>query len=409
MRPTSLLRNGLLALPLLLGPVAGAQANLNLSDLQSMKLGPSPALVPGLGSSLEMPSSATTDQTGLFEPVDDSVYVLGPGDNLSVGLGSKVVSTTVNPEGLVVLENTGPIPVGDLTLRDARKVIIARVAKAYKEEKLFVTLNKAKRIKASIIGAVATPGMYEIEATARLTDILQRAGGFAPNANRKVTIRKRKGEAPTFDLNAYFSANDLSQNPYLGAGDQIRLEEVDPDGPTVRISENEQINLVQLKPGQNAYDLIAEYFAFRKPRNWDYIKVYRKDSSAVIVDKRQSRTFIPEPGANLELRSYKPLVFVSGAVARPMSLDFNANYNALDYIAASGILPITGDYHRLLVISSTGEQRMVDSSRDRIFPGDHIFVKQSKESLMRDYLGVLASIAGIFSSIALTIVTIYSL
>lgn len=409
MRPASPLRTGLLALPLLLGPMAWSQATLNLADLQSLKSGPAPSLVPGLGGGLDMPSPMATDQTGLFEPVDDSVYILGPGDNLSVGLGSKVVTTTVNPEGSVVLENTGPIQVGDMTLREARKAIIAKVAKAYKEEKLFVTLNKAKRIKASIIGAVANPGMYEIEATARLTDILQRAGGFAPNANRKVTIRKRKGESPSFDLTAYFSANDLSQNPYLGAGDQIRLEEVDLEGPIVRISENEQINLVQLKPGQNAYDLVTEYFAFRKPRNWDYIKVYVDGTPPALVDKRQSRTFVPVSGANLELHSYKPVVFVSGAVARPMGLDFNASYNALDYITAAGILPITGDYHRLLVINSTGEKRMVDSSRDRIFPGDHIFVKQSKESLMRDYLGVLASIAGIFSSIALTIVTIYSL
>jgi protein involved in polysaccharide export with SLBB domain len=367
-----------------------------MPDLQSLKGGSSQALVPGLGPSLDLPSPQIIDQTGLFEPVDDSVYVLGPGDNLSVGLGSKVVSTTVNPEGSVVLENTGPIPVGDLTLREARNAI-------------FVTLSKAKRVKASIIGAVVSPGMYEIEATARLTDILQRAGGFGPNANRKVTIRKRNGQSPTFDLNAYFSANDLSQNPYLGAGDQIRLQEVDLEGPVVRISENEQINLAQLKPGQNAYDLITEYFAFRKPRNWDYIKVYQEGVPVVHVDKRQARTFIPAPGANLELHSYKPLVFVSGAVARPMALDFNASYNALDYIAAAGILPITGDYRRILVISATGDQRMVDTSRDRIHAGDHLFIKQSKESLMRDYLGVLASIAGIFSSIALTIVTIYSL
>lgn len=393
---------GLLLLPLLLVRPAWTQTGW-LSDPSSMKA--NPALLQGFPGS-EGPSQPL-DQTGLFEPVIDSLYILGPGDNLGVGLGTKTVYVSVNPEGIVILDNAGPIAVGDQTLREARKLIISKVSRSFKEEKVFVTLNRAKKIKASIVGAVQSPGLYQLEGTSRLTDILQLAGGFGANASRKVSIHKRDGAARAYDLNAYFRRNDLSQNPYLGAGDQIRLEEVDLEKPTLRISENDQINTVQMEPGQNAFDLIAEYFSYRKYRNWDYIKVYQDGAKeASVIDKKAARAFIPEPGSNLELHSYKPLVFVSGAVARPTALEFNANFNALDYISHAGIMPMTGNFRRVRVIDAKGEERTVDTSKDRIFAGDHLILPQSAESRIREYLPFLAAVAGIVSSVALTIITI---
>jgi protein involved in polysaccharide export with SLBB domain len=408
MKRPPLSKAGLLAVLILARPLL-AQPALQIADLFNAKS-------PGVStlSALQTPTaqdlaSHTTDQAGMFEPVADSLYVLGPGDNLGVGLGGRIVFTTVNPEGMVIFENIGTVPVGDITLREARKLIIAKASKAFKEERIFVTLSRAKKIKASVVGEVQSPGLYEMEATGRLTDILQKAGGFGPNANRKVTISKRNGSILSFDLNGYFRGNDLGQNPYLNAGDQVRFEEVDLDLPTVRISENDQIITVQLRDGQSAYELVSEYFSVRKPRHWDYIKVYRDGSSAAVIDKKSSRTYVPEAGSYLELQSYKPLVFVSGAVSRPAAFEFNASFNALDYIANSGITTFTGDYRKVRVIDAGGEERVIDSSRDRINAGDHILIPQSKESRMRDWLSVLASIAGIASSIALTVVTINSI
>lgn len=407
MRPP-LSKAGLLAALLLARPLF-AQPALQLADVFNAKS-------PGVStlSALQTPSSQelgshTTIQSGMFEPLNDSLYVLGPGDNLGVGLGGRIVFTTVNPEGMVVFENIGPVSVGDITLREARKKIIASASKSFKEERIFVTLSRAKKIMVSVVGEIQIPGLYEMEATGRLTDILLKAGGFGPNANRKVTVTKRRGQALSYDLNGYFRGNDLEQNPYLNAGDQIRFQEVDLDLPTVRISENDQIITVQIRDGQSAYELISEYFSVRKPRHWDFIKVYRDGSSAAVIDKKSSRTYVPDAGSYLELQSYKPLVFVSGAVSRPAAFEFNASFNALDYIANSGITTVTGDYRMVRVIDAGGEERVIDSSRDRINAGDHIMIPQSKESRIRDWLSVLAAVAGIASSIALTVVTINSM
>ncbi len=400
---------GFLSLPVILCQLVWGQSTLQFSELSSLK-GKSSGLLPGLmgNASTDMPPAGIPDQTGQFEPIIDSLYIVGPGDFLGVGMGGKILYSTVNPEGLLVFESIGPIEVGDKTLRDAKKIIIERAGKFFKESKVYATLVRIKKINVSIVGEVVNPGLYEIEATARLTDILKHAGGFGPNASKRVKVSKRDGRVLTYDLNKYFRGNELAQNPYLNAGDQLLFADVDMDGTTVKISEHDQIVTVQTAPGQSVYDLILEYFTFRKIRDWDYVKIYEEGSAPKLIDKKDSRSFIPKSGDILELQSYKPMIFVSGEVQRPTSFEFNANYNALDYIANAGIMPSTGNYQRVRVIDNTGKERTINSSLDRIAPGDHIIVPQSGESHMRDYVTLLVSIASIVSSIALTIVTIRS-
>lgn len=398
-----------LFLGLLFSVPVRAQQIMDYSGLKGLSNSMMPSLpgsMLGMGHSGNEGFSPMQDANVLFETVNDSLYIVGTGDYLSMGMGTRVVSLPVNPEGFVVLENIGPVKVGDTTLLAAKKILLEKIASNYKGGRVFVTLVRAKRVQASIVGAVQTPGIYVVSAAARITDILTQAAGFGLNANKVVKVTSVGDKIAYYDLDKYFLGHDLSQNPYVKAGDQILMEEVDYEKPIAHIRENDLVTTVQLKAGQSAYDVIMAYNSIRKHRSWNQINVFEGSGEVAELSIKAAKMFTPKNEQLLEVKSYKPLVFVSGAVSRPSSYDFNSNYNALDYIAAAGILPMTGQFRSVLVINADGKERFIDSSEDRVAPGDHIIVPESKESRMRDYINLAASIASIVASITLTIFTI---
>jgi len=408
------MRRHLSAIPLAVGllaclaPPGSAQQRVGVPSYMS--------LYPGLPSSMQSGSllsgigdaggAPLPDMNVLFEPVVDSLYLLGTGDILTLGMGSRTTTLAVNPEGVVVLENIGPVAVVDMTLRDAKKLLVDRMSRAYKGDKLFVTLSLAKKVQASIVGAVANPGIFTVSAAARLSDLVLLAGGLAPNANRLITVLDRDGRALDYDLDKYYLRNDIGQNPYVLAGAQVKVEEVDYSLPTVEIRENDQVATAQLKAGMTVYDLIMAHNIFKKSRHWNRILVFEDGKQVRSLSLQEAKAHVPEPGCLLEVKSNKQLVFVSGAIARPSSYEFNSNFTALDYISSAGIMHTTGKFDRVRVIGADGSERFIDSSRDRVAPGDHIIVTESSESRIKDYVALFASVASIVLSATLTIVTI---
>jgi protein involved in polysaccharide export with SLBB domain len=393
---------------MLIGHTAWSQLGKSgWNDWSSMSGRPG-GLMPGFGSGLgsSMDYAGLPEQEGLFEPIIDSNYILGPGDYLNIGLGSKTAFLPVNPEGYIIVENIGPILVGGKTLLEAKKIVPAIVSKSYKGDKMFVNLGRAKKIATSVVGSVVNPGLYLANAHSRLTDVILLAGGFTQNANKEVVITTSRNQVGHYDLNLYYQKSDLSQNPYLSAGDQILAEGIDYSLPTVQIRQNEQIATMQLKPGRSAYELITEFHHFRKIRDWEYLKVFENGALSATIPKGETRTFIPKAGAILELQAYKPFVFVSGAVAKPGPYEFNANFSPLDYIALAGIQATTGNTQSVKVIDPAGKHYYVDSNKDKMSPGDHIIVPESKETRAFNYVSLLVSVASIVSSIALTVLTL---
>ncbi len=389
---------------------AAAQSILDYQG--AARSGSSMGMLSGLPGGSKLPSLPVSteglqtfqDMNVLFETVNDSDYIMGTGDVLTMGLSSRNVTVGVNPEGNVIIDGIGLVRVGDMTLRDAKKHLLERIATAYKGERLFVTLTKAKRVQASIVGAIQAPGIYVVSAAARVTDLLLVAQGFSPNANKILTITDKNGVKTVFDLDRYFLSNDIRQNPYVRAGDQIKAEEVDFEKAVLRIRENETINAIQLKDGQSAYDAVTGYNSIKKHKIWDQIAVFEGERQVAILSVKESKTYYPKSEQVLEVKSYKPTVFVGGAVLHPTYFDFNANYNVLDYIASAGIMPTTGNIENVRIIGSDGKERKGDT--ERVAPGDHILVPESKESRMRDYISLLASIASIVTSITLTVITL---
>ena len=127
--------------------------------------------------------------------VSDRTYRLGPEDQLSVvisGKGgySKVVEVTVLPQGTVMLPMVDQVSAAGLTLSELSREIKRLLEADYLvSPKVFVTSKVRRSHKVTLVGEIATTGLYYLQAeTELLKDVIVRVGGPVGGFNKTVFL-----------------------------------------------------------------------------------------------------------------------------------------------------------------------------------------------------------------------------
>jgi len=166
------------------------------------------------------------DAQALETPVDPQTYKLGPGDvtYLSVyavhGLDQEL---TVTPDGRLVIPNIGRVDVSGLSVVDAEAKVKQTLSREYKAPVATLSLCKLRPIKVSVLGEVLSPGVQQATAMQRVSEIIDRSGGFKSTSSlRNIEIRSASGSLRAHaDLVRYFALGDMSANPTIDGGDVI--------------------------------------------------------------------------------------------------------------------------------------------------------------------------------------------
>jgi len=169
------------------------------------------------------PQMIVEEQT-LEKTVDPKEYLLGPGDVLAINLWEQYLSynLSVTPEGDILVPQVGSIKVSGLSLEKASGMIKERVLSKYKNVTLTVTLVSLRKFKVAVTGTVKQPGTYSAFANERISEIIQRAGGFLENSSmRNITIKREDGSSFRVDIMKFLVTGDKSKNPYALDGDVI--------------------------------------------------------------------------------------------------------------------------------------------------------------------------------------------
>ena len=181
---------------------------------------------PSAGSAQPAPISKHPFQ---MLPVEDfEGYVIGQGDRLEVfvwrneQLSREVV---VRPDGkisLPLLQDLQAEGLKVLQLRDQ----ITRMLKEYLEHpRVTVIVREINSYKVSIMGRVASPGVYPITGKTTLVEAISMAGGFTEWANkRKITVITQQGgkkKKITVNYKKIVSGKAPLQNIILKRGDII--------------------------------------------------------------------------------------------------------------------------------------------------------------------------------------------
>ncbi len=139
-------------------------------------------------------------------------YILGPGDVVFIdiyGQSEQYYEATVNPDGFVLLDNIGPVPVSGKSIESATEIIKNRVSKFYPglsgsnpNTFLQVTLGNVRTIKVHILGEVRLPGTFTLSAFSTAFNALYAAGG--PNENGTMrAIKLVRNNKPVAEIDVY--------------------------------------------------------------------------------------------------------------------------------------------------------------------------------------------------------------
>lgn len=164
---------------------------------------------------------------GLVEKeIDPDAYLLGPQDKLIISIVAtrpRELEVEVSPEGKISIPEVGVVNVKGLTLSQAQRAIVEKVKTVLKASEINVLLKSIRKFKVSISGAVQKPAVVSASSTDRVSEIIDKAGGFKENASlRKILLYRNDGqEIINVDLLRFFFLNDRSANPFVTGGDHI--------------------------------------------------------------------------------------------------------------------------------------------------------------------------------------------
>jgi protein involved in polysaccharide export with SLBB domain len=219
-----------------------------------------------------------------------------------------------------------------------------------------------------ITGEVNYPGKYTIElGKTRISDIIGRAGGFNENAyiSASTLIRQKEKEREDLQLN--------------------RLEKMDRSEMTTS-----ELKYYQAKVNERR-GLMAVNFnnAITEPSSVDNILLQDRDS--IIVPEKID------------------FINVQGRVNNPGNVQYNEEFNYLDYVALAGGFGYRADMDETFVTKSKGEQFLAEDFNYNLEPGDTILVPPEEDVTFFEIFSTALTIATQLVTVVGVVITIVRL
>jgi polysaccharide export outer membrane protein len=127
-------------------------------------------------------------------------YVLGPNDQLTIrALDAEEISDKtyrVGSDGDLTLPMIGRVKAAGLTAGELESELVSKLEKYIRRPKVAVTVTEFHSQPVSVIGAVTTPGVIQLQGKKTLVEILSMAGGLRNDAGQSVMITRRKEWGP---------------------------------------------------------------------------------------------------------------------------------------------------------------------------------------------------------------------
>jgi len=124
-----------------------------------------------------------------------TTYVLGPADVVAIHAQNAPDMSEkpfrIDADGELKLPMIGRIHAGGLTPEQLEAEISKRLKVYLEEPEVTVSITEFKSQPVSILGAVTSPGVHQLEGQKTLLEVLSVAGGLKPEAASTITITRR--------------------------------------------------------------------------------------------------------------------------------------------------------------------------------------------------------------------------
>ena len=331
---------------------------------------------------------ATLNQVNLERPVDSN-YVIGPGDFFEILLPNGNEGLQVSPEGTIAIHGCGLVEVNGLKLYEAKRKILEKLKTRYDSRFTGVHLVQLRRFAVNVQGAVWNPGQVIVSGQARAKEAIYHAGNFKFSANRDSIYIYRNNDTIATTENILLQIGDIVEVPHKDWRQ------------TVDFIYAGKILTVPYIPKHTIKEYTKE-FGINIEQGFTEVSVkYPEEGFTRWIGFNQIDSFVPEPLNEITFHIQAPFVYVGGAVLAVGAVPYNSSMGPADYVAASGVTIITGDFSRVTVLRG-GEKISVDWATGEILPGDFIEIPRTVYEQVKDITFFIASLVGIAAT-ALTI------
>ena len=203
---------------------------------QSMNKGTENTLANGYQEAVDPLTQMLSNLTASIPPS----YQLAPGDALTVRYWSAThpvqeFTTTVDPQGTILLDQGRRVVVRGLTLGQAENLVRLQLGHLYRNVEVALTLKELRSISITVGGQAFSPGTYVVPSVATAFNVLYAAGGPTEDGSlRKIEIRRRGHLIGLLDVYKFVTVGAESGDIPLLPGDLIyippRISRVTVDG-----------------------------------------------------------------------------------------------------------------------------------------------------------------------------------
>lgn len=309
-----------------------------------------------------------------FAPVTNAPvpnnYLIGAGDNLRIqlyGKESRTLDVTVNRDGIVTLEQLGPLTVAGLRFDEVKDLIRQTVRERMIGMEAVVSMGELRSIQIFVAGEAYKPGAYTVSSLTTMSQALFVSGGVTDIASLRNIQLKRAGETiSTFDLYDLLTKGDASDDAQLRNGDVVFIP---PRGPMVTVyGEIMRPALYELKGNETLADLVeiaggllptgyAQMVQLQRVRSGERIieTVNLTEQADDVRARGGDELFIPAVSAQVS-----DAVTLVGAVARPGKYEWREDLmvNQLLPNIDNALLPIT-DLGYGLIVRRSADRRSI--------------------------------------------------
>lgn len=158
-------------------------------------------------------------------------YVVGDGDLLRIMVYDHPDLTTtarIGGEGTIIFPLIGQVKVSGLTVSQVSKKLADLLSDGFiVSPQVSVFIEEYRSQKATIMGQVNKPGLYELKGYTTFLEVLSKAGDLAKDAGDKAVIKRKsdsgdkKEKTITIDLKRLIELGDTSQDIPILDGDSI--------------------------------------------------------------------------------------------------------------------------------------------------------------------------------------------
>jgi len=168
----------------------------------------------------QVPAPPDTSRPSAVPGLRHASVVLQPGDKVRLRVWREPDLSgdfAVDENGVAVFPHVGRLEVGRISTDSLQGLLISRYAGSLRDPAVEVTVLR----RVSVLGSVRNPGLFYVDPTITVADVLALAGGVSPEGNQKRIDLVRGGER----LQVHLTQASSLADSFIQPGDQLWVPE----------------------------------------------------------------------------------------------------------------------------------------------------------------------------------------